>query len=69
MISLFITLIYQPFFNLLVGLYWILDSMTAGNGDMGIAVIILTIIIRVLLLPLSLNGQKTEGERREIAGW
>lgn len=34
---------------------------------MGVAVIILTIIIRVLLLPLSLAGDRSEKERRELA--
>ena len=67
MVQLFVTLIYQPFLNLLVFVYWLLDIITGGNGDMGIAVIILAVIIRILLLPLSFNGQKTEGERRNIA--
>lgn len=67
LISLFTTFIYQPFLNLLVGLYWLIGLVTGGHPDMGVAVIILTIIIRVLLLPLSLAGDRSEKERRELA--
>lgn len=63
----FTTFIYQPFLNLLIFLYWLLGLGTAGAADMGIAVILLTIIIRFMLLPLSLAGSKSEEERREIA--
>lgn len=65
--DLFTTVIYQPFFNVLVLFYWILDQVTGGNADMGVAVILLTILIRILLLPMSLAGDKSEKERREIA--
>lgn len=67
MIEYFILFIYQPFFNLLVFFYWALDFITRGNGDMGIAVILLTIVIRVILYPLSLAEQKSHAERKEIA--
>ncbi|MBP7740621.1 YidC/Oxa1 family membrane protein insertase [Candidatus Woesebacteria bacterium] len=67
LVDLFITVIYQPFFNILVGFYWILGFFTDGKPDMGIAVILLTILIRILLLPLSLSGDKSEDERREIS--
>ena len=66
MTEYFITFIYQPFFNLLVFFYWLLDFVTRGNGDMGIAVILLTIVIRVILYPLSLAEQKSHKERKEI---
>ncbi|MCB9813358.1 MAG: YidC/Oxa1 family membrane protein insertase [Pseudomonadales bacterium] len=66
-INLFITFIYQPFFNILVGFYWILGQFTVGKPDMGIAVILLTVLIRILLLPISLAGDRSEIERREIA--
>lgn len=64
--ELFITFIYQPFLNVLVFLYWIL-SFFMENPDMGVAVILLTIFIRLLLLPLSLAGHESEEERRAIA--
>lgn len=64
---LFTTFVYQPFLNVLVFFYWILELITGGNADMGVAVILLTIFIRILMLPLSLSGMKTEHERRKIA--
>jgi membrane protein insertase Oxa1/YidC/SpoIIIJ len=64
--DLFTTVIYQPFFNVLVLFYWILDQIT-GNADMGVAVILLTILIRILMLPMSLAGDKSEKDRREIS--
>lgn len=64
--GLFTQFIYQPFFNLLVVIYWGLDTVTGGNADMGIAVIIFTIALRVILLPLSLASGRTESERRDI---
>jgi YidC/Oxa1 family membrane protein insertase len=66
LVDLFVSLIYQPFFNILVFLYWVLDLLTRGNAEMGVAVILLTIIIRLILLPLSLMEEKTEGSRREL---
>ncbi len=65
--DLFITAVYQPFFNLLVGIYWVMGFFTEGPPDMGIGVIFLTIVIRLLLLPMSLAGHQTEAGRREIA--
>lgn len=67
MIHYFNVLIYQPFFNLLVFFYWLLDVITRGNADMGIAVILLTIVIRIILFPLSMAEQKSQKERKEIA--
>jgi YidC/Oxa1 family membrane protein insertase len=66
-VDIFITVIYQPFLNILVSLYWALGLLAETAPDMGIAVILLTIIIRVLLLPMSLAGHKSEADRREIA--
>ena len=66
-LDLFVTVIYQPFLNILVGFYWILGLFTDGKPDMGIAVILLTILIRLLLLPISLSGDRSEDERREIS--
>lgn len=67
MFALFTTFIYQPFFNVLVFFYWVMDQVTGGNADMGVAVIFLTLLIRLLMLPLSFAGMRTEKERREIA--
>lgn len=46
--SLFDTLIVQPIFNLLIGLYAIIPG-----GDFGIAIILFTIIVRFALYPLT----------------
>ena len=66
MAHLFVLFIYQPLLNVLVFFYWILDLITGGNPDMGIAVILLTIVIRIILLPISLMEDKGEKDRREL---
>lgn len=63
--DLFITVLYQPFLNILVGFYWLVGQTPLGY-DMGIAVILLTIFIRILMLPLTIQGHRTEHERRAI---
>jgi membrane protein insertase Oxa1/YidC/SpoIIIJ len=63
--AIFTLLIYQPFFNILVSFYWLMDQV--GTPDMGIAVIFLTLVIRFLMLPLSLASDRSEQERRLIA--
>jgi len=65
--SLFIRFFYQPFFNLLVGLYWLLDQIPGDRADMGIAVILFTVAFRILWLPISLSSSRSEKERREIS--
>lgn len=65
--GLITTYIYQPFFNLLVYIYLIIDKATGGGADMGMAVIVFTIVFRILILPLSLNSSRSEKERREIS--
>ncbi|MEK7105676.1 MAG: YidC/Oxa1 family membrane protein insertase [Patescibacteria group bacterium] len=55
--NIFFTLLYQPLFNLLVWLYDVLP----GN-DIGIAIIAMTAIIRILLLPMS--GQSLKSQKR-----
>lgn len=67
MIYWFTLLIYQPFFNLLVFFYWLLELVTGGNADMGVAVILLTISIRLLMMPLSIADHKAQDNKREIA--
>ncbi len=63
---IFTTYIYQPFLNILVGIYWLLGQATNGHPDMGIAVIIFAIIIRLLMLPLTLSADRSEKEKRQI---
>jgi YidC/Oxa1 family membrane protein insertase len=65
-VDLFITVIYQPFLNVLVFFYWLDGLVTHGHPDMGVAVILLTIVIRILLLPMSLSEDKSAEERRAL---
>lgn len=58
--------LYQPFFNLLVGLYWGLERLSPSLADMGIAVIVFSLVIRVLLFPLTIAGERSEKEKRKI---
>lgn len=67
MFSYLTAIFYQPFFNILVFIYWVLDVIVPNHANMGVAVIILALILRFLLLPMSLSGQKSEKERRKIA--
>lgn len=57
MLFLYETLLYQPIYNILIGLYNLVPYK-----DIGIAIIILTILVKVVLHPLtkkSLEGQKS----------
>ena len=63
---MFETYIYQPLFNILVGLYEILGRISPELADMGIAVIIFSIIIQILLFPLRLAGERSEEEKKKI---
>ena len=63
----FTLLIYQPFFNILIFLYWLVGQVNAGIPDMGIAVIIFALVIRIILLPLTLHGDKSAAEKRAIS--
>lgn len=62
---LFIETLYRPFFNLLVLIYEGLEKVVT-NPDMGIAVIVFTIALRIILLPISLASGESEEEKREI---
>ena len=53
------TLIYQPIYNILVGLYNIV-------GDFGIATIIMTIAFKSLLIPLSRKQIESQKEMQEL---
>lgn len=63
---MFETYIYAPFFNILVGLYLLLGSISPSLADMGIAVIIFSIVVRLLTFPLTLAGERSEEEKRKI---
>jgi len=54
-ISAFNTILYQPLFNALVFLYQFLPGK-----DFGLAIIVLTVIIRIILYPLMLKSIKSQ---------
>jgi YidC/Oxa1 family membrane protein insertase len=59
--NIFYTFLFQPIFNLLVFLY----NLVPG-GDLGIAIILLTIIIKILLWPLMSSSLKSQKVMQEL---
>jgi YidC/Oxa1 family membrane protein insertase len=57
--SLFTTVLYQPLFNALVFIYDIIPVL-------GITIIIITVIIRVILLPLSKKAIESQKKMQEL---
>ncbi len=53
------TLIYQPIYNILIGLYNIF-------GDFGIAIIVMTLLIKAALIPLSRKQIESQKEMAEL---
>lgn len=66
MVFMFEHYIYQPFFNILVGIYLGLGKINPEMADMGITVILFSLVIRVILLPLTLAGELSDEEKRAI---
>lgn len=62
---LFLEVLYRPFFNLLVIIYQNLPAIGL-KPDMGLAVIVFTIALRIILLPLSLREEHSLSEKQEI---
>lgn len=63
---MFETYFYQPFFNVLVGIYWVLSKIGPEFADMGIAVIVFSLFVRLLTFPLTIAGERSEEEKRKI---
>lgn len=61
MLELFHTIFYVPIYNLLIFLVDIIPG-----GDAGVAVILATIFIKIVLLPLSIQATKTQKGMKEI---
>ncbi len=59
--SIFHTVLYQPIFNLFVFLYNILPA-----HDVGLVILILTLIIRVVLYPLTASSIKAQKSLQEM---
>ncbi|MBI2410956.1 MAG: YidC/Oxa1 family membrane protein insertase [Candidatus Kerfeldbacteria bacterium] len=54
-------ILYKPLYNLLITMYVISPPYKEiGGGDMGLAVIFLTILIRIVLLPFSIRSARSE---------
>lgn len=64
--DIYTTYFYQPFFNILVGLYWIVGQVFP-YPDMGIAVILFAIAVRLILLPTDLAGDRSAKDKFEIS--
>jgi YidC/Oxa1 family membrane protein insertase len=58
----FATLVYEPLYN---GLVYLVDIVPAH--DIGIAVVLLTIFVKIVLFPLSRQAVRTQIAMREIA--
>ncbi|HYF10408.1 MAG TPA: YidC/Oxa1 family membrane protein insertase [Candidatus Paceibacterota bacterium] len=63
MIGLFYTLIYEPIYNLLVFLIGLLPT-----HDVGLAVVVTTVIVKLILLPLSKKAARTQAILKELEG-
>lgn len=61
--TIFVETIYKPLYNLLV---WLIDVLP--HADIGFAVIILTIIVKLVLFPLSKKAIKTQLLMKDIEG-
>ncbi|MDD5144602.1 MAG: YidC/Oxa1 family membrane protein insertase [Candidatus Pacebacteria bacterium] len=59
--EIFITVLYQPLFNALVFLYQYLPGK-----DFGVAIIVLTLLIRILVYPLMVKSLKSQKQGMEL---
>ena len=61
LINIFNTLLYQPLFNVLILLYQIIPGQ-----DFGIAIIVLTILIKIIFYPLTTRAIKSQKTLAEL---
>lgn len=61
MANIFITIFYQPILNLLIFLY-----NTISFGDFGVAIILLTIVIKIILWPLGRTAIKSQKSLQDL---
>ena len=59
--SIFHSILYQPIFNLFVGLYNIIPA-----HDMGVVIFIVTVIVRLVLYPLTSSSIKAQRSLQEL---
>jgi YidC/Oxa1 family membrane protein insertase len=62
MSALFSTLIFDPILNLTVFLYG-----TVGFGDLGVAIVAMTLVVRGVLLPFSMKTARSQKEMAALA--
>ena len=62
MISVYNEILYRPLFNAMV----FLQSIIPG-GDLGLTIVVLTVIIRILFTPLSLKTIKSQQSLKELS--
>lgn len=60
-INIFNTFLYQPFFNILILLYQVIPGQ-----DFGVAIIIFTILVRLLFYPLTTSAVKSQKVMAEL---
>src|SRR3989344_5361854 len=60
-LSLFNTILYQPIFNVFVGLY----NVIPGH-DTGIVILVVTILVRLLLYPLTSSSIKSQKSMQDL---
>ena len=61
MASFFFTILYQPLYNLLVFIYTL-----APWGGLGLAIILMTILVKGIVLPLTYKSMKAQKELQEL---
>ncbi len=59
--AIWTTIFYQPLWNILVGLYNVLPG-----HDIGLVIIILTIIIKIVLFPFTLQGLRSQKALQDL---
>src|SRR3989344_1808163 len=62
MLGIYNEILYRPLFNIMV----YLQTLIPG-GDLGVTIIVLTVIIRVLFMPLSLKMIKSQKLMKDLA--
>ncbi len=60
--SLFFSVLYQPLYNLLVLLYNVLPAW----GGLGLAIILMTVLVKLLVLPMTYRSLKAQKDMQEI---
>lgn len=64
--DIYTTYFYQPFFNILVGLYWVVGQIFK-SPDVGIAVIMFAIAVRLILFPIDMAGDRSAKDKFDIS--